>query len=134
MSKTTYIGCKIAADKLEETNDCSVKALAITTGISYKDAHKIMASVGRKTGGGASGHMVLKALSKTLNVEITPKDVKICRAEYGKRLTPNGFARINPKGKYYCLTRNHAIAIVDGVVEDWTRGRRHQIRCFVEIK
>ena len=134
MSNTTYIGCKMVADRMGETNDCTVKALAITAGISYEDAHALMASVGRKTGKGANGEMILKALSKTLNVTLTPKNVKTCKGEYGKRLTPNVFARMHPKGKFYCITRNHALAIVDGKVEDWTAGRKHQIRCFVEVK
>jgi hypothetical protein len=38
-----------------------------------------------------------------------------------------------PKGKYVLLFRGHAAALVDGVIEDWTAGRRKRILGYFKV-
>ena len=51
------------------------------------------------------------------------------------RLTVNRIAkeRKYKKGKYLLLTRNHAIAMIDGEVLDWTKGRRNVVKQIIKV-
>jgi hypothetical protein len=48
----TYLSAHEAATALGETNDCSVKALALVTGCTYEEAHEALRRCGRKNGQG----------------------------------------------------------------------------------
>ena len=134
MMDITYINCKEAADKLNETNDCGVKALAISAQISYGKARFILESVGRKHRRGINGRMIVEAMNKIRVTPLVNEDVKSTVVEFGRRVTPNTFAKLKPTGSYFCITRNHAIAIRNGVVEDWTAGRKNQIKAFIKVE
>ena len=123
-----YLSCKAGAEMLNDNNFCTVVALACTKQIKFSEAYDICKANGRKHGRGMMPYQITKMLG------IRNEDWISCRERYGKRLTPDTFARMHPKGRYYCLTRNHAIAIVDGIVQDWTAGRRNQIIHFVKIE
>lgn len=126
--RMTYETAVHDQERFNETNDCTVKAYAITKNIDYATARAVCAGAGRKARQGMS----LDQIAKSLGVRV--QDFRGCRQEFGKRVTPKTFAKMFPKGRYYCVTRNHAIAIVDGVVEDWTASRRNQIMFFIEVK
>lgn len=134
MMDITYINCKEAAQKLGETNDCTVKALAISAQISYGKAHFIMGSVGRKDKKGANMRQIVAALNKIRVTPLDKSDIKVARQELGRRVTPKTFAKLHPTGSYYCVTCSHAIAIRNGVVEDWTAERKHQIIAYVKVE
>ena len=51
--KGQFIELHLESQQLKERNDCTVKAIAVVTGVSYKEAHKAMADAGRKPGKGA---------------------------------------------------------------------------------
>ncbi len=44
------------------------------------------------------------------------------------RTTINKFVKDHPKGRFYCVVRGHAFAIIDGVVYDHSKKPRRQIQ------
>lgn len=123
-----YEKMNLAAMNNNDNNMCTVIALACCKNWTYEGAYKYAQKHGRKHGCG----MIVSKIERMLGIKW--EDWKWTQELYGRRLTPNTFAKMHPKGKYYCLTRSHAIAIVDGVVQDWTEGRRYQIQRFIEVK
>jgi len=134
MKTINISSCNLSSEALQETNDCAVKALAITLQIPYGLAHAHLRIVGRKNRGGVNGEMILKALTRASGEVYSTNSVRTTRGVFGRHVTPRTFAQLMPKGHYFCITRNHAIAVVDGVVEDWTAQRNHKVKAFIEVK
>lgn len=124
------------SDKMRETiaqykenNCCTVLALACSLDWSFGKAHRHMAKHGRKNRQGATLTQVIPALANA--VEKSNKQMH--RIESAEGLTIGRFARENPKGVFYVLVNRHALAIVDGVMQDWTAntaGRRKILNCY----
>lgn len=126
-----------------EKNDCSVKAVALVCGVSYETAHAAMAAQGRKQGRGASTtsiELAVIALGKQVEL-VNPKHVI---AQYPgvhknlKNVTTHHPARFpsvwKNGGTYLAYIRGHVLAIVDGVVHDWTAGKSKQIYRIREVR
>ena len=121
------------AQDLNETNDCFVRALAISANISYNEAHGIAEELfGRKVGEGTTmaqstimspngrnyfqhRHLALEPVNHTY----VRKDKKV------HNLNVRGFYNRYSKGTYLVLVPHHAIAIVDGVIQDWDNLKKH---------
>jgi len=121
------------AQDLNETNDCFVRALAISANISYNESHGIAEELfNRKTGEGTTmvestirskkgrnyfqhRHLALEPVNHTY----VRKDKKV------HALNVRGFYNRYGKGTYLVLVPNHAIAIVDGVIQDWDNLKKH---------
>lgn len=136
-SYTTYRHCLAESNSRNETNDCSVTALAITTGIRYDKAHKIMAMMGRKPGKGpacrVNGKRTYKSMHDTMRMAI-----KVAGRQAGIPETPQGYTMNTigerySHGSYLVFTRGHVAAVVDGVVEDWTKGRKHRVTHVIRV-
>ena len=113
-----YKDCDAVSDRFGESGDCTVKALAIAGQMPYKKAHAHLAKHGRKPRKG-----------------MTLEPLKQAYIDAGLMLTPvrtqaktiNQFEQMADKTKVYLvLTRGHIVAVRHGVVQDWTKGRRHQ--------
>lgn len=91
-------------------NDCTVLALMTTTGLSYQKAQDFLTEEGRKTGFGLRSDWLSEALTSIgFVLQNTSTGIPLKEA-------------VNThcsKGKYLVRTRNHAFAIIDGVVHDW---------------
>ena len=85
-----------------------------------------------------TGRVKYSIKAASLPVTETDKPIHWVHNRYiGNSKTIRTFARNNPKGTYIVFTHAHATAIVDGVVQDWARpGRGDLKRIFgvVEIK
>jgi hypothetical protein len=127
---TTYKTCLKISNSKNEDNDCGVTAIAIATGIGYNKAHKVLSSVGRKPRRGISFKMLQDAIETvtgkmpTLEIILKPNGSYYTGVTIGKAL---------PKGKYVLLFRGHVAALVDGVIEDWTAGRRKRILGYFKV-
>jgi hypothetical protein len=112
-----------------ENNSCTVVALACTLDWSYGKAHRHMAKHGRKNRRGMHMETWLPALE-----EAAAKEGKTVRELNGPRgMTIGRFAKEYPKGTYYIRVNKHAVAIINGVMQDWTAntaGRRKILNCF----
>lgn len=104
-----------------ETNDCTVRALATIKGLSYNEAHKIMAEkAGRVNRKGVIGFMTTEAYA-TQGLE--EKDM------YGEQPTFAAFMRNNPNFTGIIGVRGHVFTVRKGVVYgNWDDGERTRAR------
>lgn len=108
---------------LKDRNSCTVVALACVTGNTYQSCHNFLSKYGgRKKGKGMLPSEVIKAFTHF-------KHFKVKKGLYTRqnRITINQFIQKHPKGKFYCCNRNHAFAIIDGVLYDHSDKARRQI-------
>jgi len=121
------------AQDLNETNDCFVRALAISAKISYTESHGIAKELfGRKTGEGTYDINPTirskKGRDYFAHRNIQLEDVKHTYVRRDKKVLPlniRGFYNRYPKGSYLLLVSGHALAIVDGVIQDWEDYKKH---------
>jgi hypothetical protein len=112
---TSYGADRPAWDK----NDCSVRALAVATGVPYAVASVAYSVLGRRVRAGTE-----VSLSERLHIEILGM-VQITAVE-GMDLET--FLQVAPKGRYVVHKVGHAFAVVDGVVHDWENTTRPATR------
>jgi hypothetical protein len=120
-----------------EWNDCSVRALAIAAGITYGQAHDLLKAQGRKDRKGARVYMIRAAAASTAKVEDVlvrqPKTHWMGGYSYTCP-TLSQVIRKHSSGRYILITRNHAIALVDGVIYDsFEPGAKTRIRCAIKL-
>ena len=127
MSNCTIKSIAKGGTNTNETNDCTVRALANATGMPYKDAHALLKKVGRKEKEGASLHVVLNAFEdiaiKPVYISSNTKDGRYLCRYYGW-INPNQGMSLGKavktftKGKYIALVNCHVVALVDGHLID----------------
>ena len=126
---TIYKTVNESSERINEANDCAVIAMSITTGKSYTECHEAFKKAGRQDRRGVSLGMIENVI-KQFGI-MSP--MMVCQSEFRKRIPVTQAPRYFRDGKYIAITRSHALAVVDGVVHDWTNGRRHQIKYFYKI-
>ena len=161
MLKLSKINEKIS-NSFNETNDCVVRALANGCNMNYRQAHAILKRKGRKNRKGTPHKITINVFfqhskgkiyipsdydhaleiskrSKKYDVKIVDDANKLgIDMQYEivpKLLTISQFCRKYNKGRYLVIVRGHALAVVDGVPQDWTStNSRHHIGTFFEVK
>jgi hypothetical protein len=113
--------CKEQISQYREAGCCTVTALANTMDWSFGKAHRYMKKFGRRDRCGMS----LIGISHALR-NLGKESSSDCNG-----MTINRFVKSHPKGSYYVLVRGHALAVVDGTVQDWT-GDTAQRRKIIE--
>lgn len=120
-----------------ESKDCTVRAIAAALRIPYAKAHEAARLAGRRMKRGFWPDRILKSMGVSFT-EARMYDEK--RAKCGSwRTSPYPtLSQVLPllsKGQYILDTRNHAFAVVDGVIYDGSRLRlRQRIQSIFEIK
>lgn len=110
-----------------ETNDCSVRAIAAAGFTGYTEAHDAMANRGRKHRRGAYLPDIIKAAE---DLGMAPRKIR----DYSARtMTTAARDRRLARGQFLVFTRSHVAAVVDGDVVDWTDGRRHRITSVYQV-
>ena len=127
-----------------DNNNCSVMAVALTCNVDYDTAYDALEKQGRKRGHGLMSHKIHDAiigLNKTLTeirVEVEyingRKGTISVRQENGMRYTPKSIIRDFAEGNYICHVDGHCFALIDGVVEDWTKNRCHRITSMYKVE
>jgi hypothetical protein len=110
--------------QLNETNDCSVFAIAIACRLSYKKAHEVMESFGRKRRKGVDTFTIMRA-AQWLGFELTA--VKNLKQKSGSRYTPKTIGEKLKRGYHLAFVHRHVLGVVNGTVYDWTEDRNHRI-------
>ena len=123
--KPKYQELRECASKMNEKNDCAVKAISIVARVSYFKAHEALTAHGRLPRKGTTFKTQTVPALASLGIEIT--QVKRDRQPSGSRYTPKTIGQKLKKGYYLCRCKGHIFAVVNGVVEDWTDGRQHRI-------
>lgn len=121
----TFQYCEEQREAMNETNDCTVKALAISANMAYKEAHSIMKKAGRRNRRGMHTPSIKKGFElagfKLEKVKHTAKTVGNISQDCAKSKS------------YVATTARHILAITNATVQDWTDGRRHRIQELYEV-
>jgi hypothetical protein len=134
-----------------ETNDCSVIALAIAARITYDEAHDAMRRQGRKDREGTFTDQSVAAF-EMLGLELVNiPALTVCRAHGRNRTlftdddfkgvkTPLTLApalqKIAAKDRsrtFVVVTSSHMFTARAGIIHDWIGGRRHRIVNIYEV-
>ena len=119
-----------------EKRDCTVRSLACAADIPYGDAHRILKKSGRKNGRGwwAKRGLVVAAQEGVIDFASVP----LGRSVHGMRIIYPTVAQVLrrlPQGRYIFATRNHAFAVLDGVIFDTGLiGLRSRVKMVFEVK
>ena len=97
-----------------ERNDCTVRALAISTGQPYSECYNILASFGRKPNRGTSIKNFFKNNSSVLGFSFK-------KLRFRKQITLNKFVKKYSLGTYYVRITKHVFVVKDGVAIDMTK-------------
>ena len=101
-----------------ENNDCSVKAVAIVSGLSYGYVRTLFLSKGREHRKPTPRSVTFAVLQElgivTRQINKTPKTVGRCEKELDKA------------HKFLVFTSNHMLAVSSGEAHCWTRDRQHR--------
>lgn len=116
------IEVKSYKEEYGDRNFCTVVALHVITNRPMEDCAGYMQHFGRRQNTGMSFIEIHRALTS-----MRLHKVKEGPYSYNNRITINQFLKKHPRGKYYCIVRGHALAIVDGVLYDHTDKPRRQI-------
>lgn len=101
-----------------QTNDCTVRALTLVTGLPYDEVYDRCAAEGRKCGKG----MHLKTwLPRAIVGGYRFRWIGLPARKGEWRANPVTFARDHPQGRFILRTAKHVLACVDGVVMDLSR-------------
>lgn len=118
--------------KVGETNDCTVKALAIVTNLSYQKSREILQQKGRRYRKGlvSSVRDYNPTLLKTIQeLGFSVKRVK-CNSKTVRTLERN----VKSNGTFLVFTNSHVLAMKDKEVMDWTKGRCHRVLTVWKIE
>lgn len=97
-----------------ERNDCTVRALAISTGLPYTECYNILASFGRKPNKGTNIRKFFKNNGTVLGFWFK-------KLRFRKQITLNKFVKKYPIGTYYVRISRHVFVVKDGVAIDMTK-------------
>ena len=131
-----------ASNKWGESNDCTVKAVAIATGVNYETAHGKCALRGRSYRKGLCESRMLRAVK---DLDFVTEPVKnnhkmsptLWRQKYSSSMTIGAMQRagvIPKRGVYLVFTRSHVLCGRAGQIHDWTSGRRHRITSVYHVR
>ena len=137
MEDIRYQELKLSGMLKGETNDCSVIAVAAATGCGYNKAFKALENEGRKPNRGATLTKILRA-TEALRYELVPAQtiLTLIMSRSVSDVVPIGtIARhIGDEGTWLAVTRSHIACVRDGVLLDWTDGRRHQVKRLFYVR
>lgn len=142
MTTELYKIMKAEQQAAGEKSDCTVKALAIAAGVNYNTAKAALKRNGREDGRGTKKSVVMaaaKELGKTL-VSVNPKTFINKYPGIHKNLAnvtthhPERFHGVWEDGRaYIAFTKDHALAIVNGVTHDWTAKRSLRVKSLYRV-
>lgn len=108
-----------------ERRDCMVKAWAIAQRVPYETAHAMFKALGRKDRSGTRWAVTVEAM----------RGAGVCIQWLPRRVTVARIGHFLGAGRYIAVTTSHALAVINGVVEDWTAqaSGRHQVVGFIKF-
>ena len=115
-----------------ESNDCTVKAVTLVSDLPYGTVHRMYHLAGRKRRCGARREItqdVLHQLGENGYRHYWCQPLQ----KSGSRFTMKTIGKAYPKGRYIVRVRGHLAAMIDGVIHDWTQGRRHIVTEICQV-
>jgi hypothetical protein len=95
-------------------NDCTVRAFAIAAQVDHETSRKRFEDAGRKRGKGADAFVMARVIGRA--------------PDEHPRITLVRWLQAHPLGRWMLCSKSHALAVVDGVVNDLND---YQPRCRV---
>jgi hypothetical protein len=127
----------------KERCDCTIKAIAMVTGTTYDKARTALEANGKKPRCGCKEPVQRKALkelgfkARRVNPQTFIDQYPEVHKRQLKNVTthqPDRFPHVFRDGKTYLVyVPKHVLAMIDGAVHDWTRGRRKKVTTILEI-
>lgn len=112
---------------IQDTKNCTIRALSISAGISYKQADKIGTLAGRERNKGFYSERLMK--------EATKHGITSTRKVFIPKISVKKFIEKYPKGRFMCVRRGHCFSIIDGVIYDNViTTTRHLVNCCYEVE
>jgi hypothetical protein len=112
---------------IKDTKNCTIRALSITAGIPYEQADKIGVLAGRERNKGFYSEILMNQANK--------QGITSTRKVYIPKISVKKFIKQNPKGRFFCVRRGHAFAVVNGVIYDNVKtSSRHMISAIYEMQ
>lgn len=113
---TTYLwvktdGGRASSKRPKQTNDCTVRALALARGIPYDEAYNLLAKAGRPCSAGFR-------IQEWLDTKPWAHKLSFPAVAGERRMNPASFVTQFPKGIYICRVAKHVFTVRDGVVFD----------------
>jgi hypothetical protein len=121
----TYESCIKHVRSVGDKNACVPIAYAIALQKPIDRVLEVFAVSGRKRGHGTPD-TVRRAANRLLKMEYSVVHPLRCKT-VGK--IPEHY----PEGAWLCLISGHMFCVRDGVVHDWTDGRRHRIKSMMRV-
>lgn len=100
-----------------DRNNCALNAMAIVFQLPYYSVLETFKDLGRVRGKGTSVRIITHALN-TFKQYPDKVDVNKYQMPTKIKMSLAKFAKMYPKGKYYVIKSNHALALIDGVWHD----------------
>lgn len=128
--------------RLGERNDCAVRAISIACKVPYTKVHEMLAARGRKTGKGTFRYDTMAVINQLgYHAKYIYADDMLATYPNGgkgyKNITshhPERLPGVWKNGKTYLFfTKGHALAVVDGLNHDWSKGKSLRVTSIVEI-
>ena len=128
-NNTLYAKAKLGSSMHNERNDCVVVAVSIAANQPYDYIHRLFQKYGRKARCGTSDHITRKVLSQlATRRKISKWSVDRPKKPGGGKFTMKTIADQYPRSqRFMAFTCDHAAAVVDSKVEDWTENRNHRV-------
>lgn len=111
--------------RMEEKNDCTVRALAAVLGVDYQIAHTALSKSGRVNGKGCH-FPKQKAAIEYLGFHLKPKEIPT-------GLTSNEITRFLKSGKYLVYIQRHVYAVIDGQFVNTFEEKRTKVETVYEV-
>tara|TARA_X000001388_G_C2221237_1_gene119305 strand:+ start:225 stop:725 length:501 start_codon:yes stop_codon:yes gene_type:complete len=134
---------EIKEKSIDDRNYCTVMASAIAFNTSFEYMQDLYFDLGRRRFRGCYFSEIIEGLSEKFKCNLTiyrkcPKGYFNAKnnADFLNmpRLTPNNANEYLAKGNYILSVRGHVLSLKNGIVEDWTRGKKHQVNTIYKIQ
>lgn len=123
-----------------DRNNCALNAMAIVFNLPYYEVYSKFKQFGRVGGKGSS----LMTVTAVLNCFSWYRDSDVPISKWIKtkgknptklKMTLDKFAKQYPKGKYYVVKHNHALALIDGVwYDNQVPNPRSYVKYFFKVE
>lgn len=93
----------------KERNDCTVRACATASGLSYEEVNEAFRQMGKARGKGCD------SIYQNWLIDLGAERIAFPAQKGQPRMNPVRFCAEHPKGRYVVKTARHVTAVVDGV-------------------
>lgn len=130
-----YLGASLESEYMYESKDCGVKAVSIACKKDYRTIHQEFKQLGRKNNCGSQPFWIhVLACRHSTDYKVLANKSKPMRQPNGSMYTKHTITNKLNKGRYICMTRTHAFAVIDGVIEDHEGNAKQRIHDIIEVK